>query len=502
MPGIRRETSLDLLVQLQHRHTKIGKKFDAKERILKRGNALPARPMLPTIVDDNAPKSSGSPQSLKSNQSMGTKDSRPLTAPVRMDHDLLAGFDFDATQKRPWTADPVDFDKPHVRLGSLVQIDGDVGDVAHKVVEDTTAAQLKESSKVFNGLCERIDTAYEVKIEANNSKQTTINVRKKKTRFVIKGEKATGGLIIIMDPRSALEDNLVTINVQHNISKKIVIKEQYYALGTGNTFNLELTTLVDPTYEESKAHIGKQRSYPGWNGRPPIWIPTTTAKISLKTTKLRPKHLTRRLSVGETFKPKDVGSGFTLPKPPISANFMIFNSQSPKHAILLLRSLQEKLYKSTVEHLTIGGGIPAINIACLHGNKETVEELIRSGANPNSRRDNTTEYTPLHEAVLGSHSTVVISLLHRGGNQSLRDARGNTPLHLACMNKDIKCIRALLSDSNQYIIRRSLNSENLNRLKPHQVCDSTYCRSIVEDIMRTYNLAVRKARVPLALGGG
>jgi ankyrin repeat protein len=142
--------------------------------------------------------------------------------------------------------------------------------------------------------------------------------------------------------------------------------------------------------------------------------------------------------------------------------------------------------------------MPAVNIAALHGNKGTVNELLTSGANPNARRDPFSDYTPLHEAVMGSHSHVITNLLQMGANQFLCDVRGNNALHVACLNDDIECIRALLSDPNAAIIRRSLNAENRKCLKPHQVCSNAYCKLAVEHVMKGYNLAVCKPRVPLS----
>ena len=91
----------------------------------------------------------------------------------------------------------------------------------------------------------------------------------------------------------------------------------------------------------------------------------------------------------------------------------------------------------------------------------------------------------------------MVRLLEGGANQLLRDAAGNNPLHLACALNDIRCIRALVADANQRVVRRSLNAENGKRLKPHHECIGAYCKSIIEGIMSRHNLAVRNPRQAL-----
>lgn len=51
--------------------------------------------------------------------------------------------------------------------------------------------------------------------------------------------------------------------------------------------------------------------------------------------------------------------------------------------------------------------------------------------------------SPLHLAVLTHQPLIVRRLILAGADPSLRNFRGNTALHLACMSGDLACARAL-----------------------------------------------------------
>ena len=497
---MRRLSMVEQLSELQYRHTRTGQRAESERTKSREG---PRMPRIAPAPDKSSPKSTSSERSKKfvmenNDDHEIEKSGRPRTAPTRTEEDILSGFEFDTTTQRPWTAsDMGNATGAKVTLADLVKLDGNVDNFAHEIVENTTRCQLKDSAKVYDGMLSMIPTAFVVNVKANTRQTVYIKAKPKPERFNVK-QKLTGGLVILVDPRSNLEKNTVRIKVEHKIARNIAA-DWYDALGTGNSYNMLLTTEVAANYDERFATRGQSRSFPGWNGRPPIWVPSPQCRVQVDTLKMSGRIKRRMSSIGESFKPKDVGFGFALPKPPVSANFLVFSAASPKAAILYMRSIMEQLWRGTVEHLTVGGGVPAINVASLHGNVDTVNELLASGANPNARRDTATEYSPLHEAVLSSHPQVITTLIRNGANQILRDGAGNTPLHLACIHNDIECIRALLADPNEAMVRRALGSENGSRLKPHQVCVGVYCQRAVEIVMKHYNLAVVKARVPISV---
>ncbi|KAG8559118.1 hypothetical protein GDO81_017248 [Engystomops pustulosus] len=87
-------------------------------------------------------------------------------------------------------------------------------------------------------------------------------------------------------------------------------------------------------------------------------------------------------------------------------------------------------------------GETLLHVASIKGDVRAVEELLKSGANPNVK-DNA-GWTPLHEACNHGHTGVVEALL---GHQALVNTTGyqnDTPLHDAVKNGHIAIVRLLL----------------------------------------------------------
>ena len=92
--------------------------------------------------------------------------------------------------------------------------------------------------------------------------------------------------------------------------------------------------------------------------------------------------------------------------------------------------------------------------AILHATSynDTESEFINAQNNAN--------LTPLHISVLKNQTEATALLLKNGANPSLADANGNTPFHLAAMDKQlIGCLQLLL---NNNVMRKPANAFNLN----------------------------------------
>jgi ankyrin repeat protein len=85
----------------------------------------------------------------------------------------------------------------------------------------------------------------------------------------------------------------------------------------------------------------------------------------------------------------------------------------------------------------------ALSIAISKGNSGIVELLINFGASVNSLHKEKRQ--PLHLAVLRGDESVVSLVLNKNTeNCNAKDLYGNTPLHLAFMNKQLKIAQMLL----------------------------------------------------------
>lgn len=89
-------------------------------------------------------------------------------------------------------------------------------------------------------------------------------------------------------------------------------------------------------------------------------------------------------------------------------------------------------------------GDTQLHIAIMQGYVEAALILIRIAPHPcllNIYNDNW--QSPLHLAVLTNQSLIVRRLILAGADPSLRNFRGNTALHLACVSGDLACAKAL-----------------------------------------------------------
>ena len=70
-----------------------------------------------------------------------------------------------------------------------------------------------------------------------------------------------------------------------------------------------------------------------------------------------------------------------------------------------------------------------LHIAAYEGDAERVKELLKKGADPNTK--DIDGRTPLHIAASWGHDDVVKLLLVRGADPTVKDKDGRTPLDLA-----------------------------------------------------------------------
>ncbi len=89
-------------------------------------------------------------------------------------------------------------------------------------------------------------------------------------------------------------------------------------------------------------------------------------------------------------------------------------------------------------------GFQPLAIACMCGQLEAAEYLIKAGASVNSPTSNEQNLSPLALAVSSGRLALVSMLLDNDADPNVRDQRGYTPLHLAAQSGDSEIIRVLL----------------------------------------------------------
>jgi len=87
------------------------------------------------------------------------------------------------------------------------------------------------------------------------------------------------------------------------------------------------------------------------------------------------------------------------------------------------------------------------------GNAESVEMLLKKGANPNYRDND--GFSPLHFAAFYGRAKVAEILIRHGAEVNARDNDGNTPLHTAAKWGNVEVVKLLLKSGADPTVRNN-----------------------------------------------
>ncbi|XP_057374204.1 nuclear factor NF-kappa-B p105 subunit-like [Daphnia carinata] len=118
-------------------------------------------------------------------------------------------------------------------------------------------------------------------------------------------------------------------------------------------------------------------------------------------------------------------------------------------------------------------GDNALHDALIHNQTDAVRTILHAASYHNTEMEfvnaqNNANLAPLHIAVLKNQTEATALLLQSGANPGLADANGNTPVHLAAMDKNLfDCLKLLLNTSIWKLAYVSkLNTRNYAGLTP------------------------------------
>src|SRR5437867_152693 len=98
-------------------------------------------------------------------------------------------------------------------------------------------------------------------------------------------------------------------------------------------------------------------------------------------------------------------------------------------------------------------GFTALQLAAYIGKSDTVDFLLRSGADVNAIAKNPTGYTALTGAVARGHHDIASTLLEKGANPNHRYEGGFTPLMEAAASGNLEVTKLLLAHGADRMIR-------------------------------------------------
>ena len=129
---------------------------------------------------------------------------------------------------------------------------------------------------------------------------------------------------------------------------------------------------------------------------------------------------------------------------------------------------------------------------CQKGHLERVKEFVSQMPNKEifesllSNRKGPLGYTPIHEATVSRHDTVLDFLLQEAGDEhaNCRANKGYTPLHLAVREGYTECVRVLLKHN------ADIHATDENGMSPRRTAELSSRRNVVR-ILRSAGEATR-----------
>ncbi|CAG9817822.1 unnamed protein product [Phaedon cochleariae] len=115
------------------------------------------------------------------------------------------------------------------------------------------------------------------------------------------------------------------------------------------------------------------------------------------------------------------------------------------HPLCLCTTCQEKEKEESSKNLDPLCHQSLLISATLSGDSEVVDFLLNQGVDPNET--DSSGKTCVHYTVSRGHQSILLLLLNFSVNLNAIDNDGNSPLHLACLNGQENCVKALIYSS-------------------------------------------------------
>ena len=136
-------------------------------------------------------------------------------------------------------------------------------------------------------------------------------------------------------------------------------------------------------------------------------------------------------------------------------------------------------------------GQAALHFACENGHLRCAQLLLNAGAIFDG--DYLKTWSPLHQAAYYGHEEIVSELIKRGANVHIRSrhqAKGRIPLHAACQNGHLGCVRLLLDAGSR--VNEPDDQDNWTPL--HAAAYHGHAKVVAELTKRGANVYVRTRR--------
>lgn len=360
-------------------------------------------------------------------------------------------------------------------------------------LQDQLLHRAKDSKKVFEIICRNFKMGSVCQFNPRRLSQeidlshfTANHTLEKVTKLEdLAAFRKKDGMLLFLDPSTNTYGHKVVLRISFlkaiDIGEDQEMKKDYTFWSDGNYYGLQILQEARSTVglhsllmQEEEEVAGEKSSLPGWNGRPPIYIPAPICQLQI-------------LDTGDYAQAASLAYNLSHLK------LFAVSCPNPKAGLKRLQEFLDQQLLIEMASFTVTGGISALHLSALHGNEEAVQTLVSTGANINHRCKGDKYLTPLHEAVIGGHVNIVRYLLSQGASQVVTDEVGRCPLHYSCQLGHVTISRLLMESPGG---RRALLLEDRFSSKPIEMCATNFLKSQVEAVMRKHKI-YKKPRVSI-----
>lgn len=360
-------------------------------------------------------------------------------------------------------------------------------------LQDQLLHRAKDSKKVFEIICRNMKMGSVCQFNPRRLSQeidlshfTASHTLEKVTKLEdLAAFRKKDGMLLFLDPSTNTYGHKVVLRISFlkaiDIGEDQEMKKDYTFWSDGNYYGLQILQEARSTVglhsllmQDEEEETGEKSSLPGWNGRPPIYIPAPICQLQVLDT-------------------WDYAQAASLAYNLSHLKLFAISCPNPKAGMKRLQEFLDQQLLIEMASFTVTGGISALHLSALHGNEEAVQTLVSTGANINHRCKGDKYLTPLHEAVIGGHVNIVRYLLSQGASQVVTDEVGRCPLHYSCQLGHVTISRLLMESPGG---RRALLLEDRFSSKPIDMCATNFLKSQVEAVMRKHKI-YKKPRVSI-----
>lgn len=320
---------------------------------------------------------------LESKKEIGAKSSISLTSTVKRKHQRKVAW----VKSSPISIDSAEISiSPHLPLSSqivdhLVQF-RDLESFKYELVR-ISQPYLKDASKLYAKLFHyHGESPMSITVDSRRPIQNLVMptpspVEKKGDVFGIEHQNVTSqrtnGMVVFMHPRSNTNERKLRLKLQYLDNSGELNEQDVIFWSNGDSYGMEMVNASPSSEPEidtlSPFVTSPRRSLPGWQGRAPLWVPSSECRFELLPL-IENSFLDMESDDHTTDESDILDMNDEVGKKPILVSCCAISVSSRKAAYKIVESIQHDIFRERVTSMSVLGGIPPLHIAAFHNNLE------------------------------------------------------------------------------------------------------------------------------------